>query len=298
MKRICMSLLAGMLFLSGCGTSKEVTKVKVMVPQGATALATVSIYHSDYADVTTVNGSDPLSAELAKEQSEYDIIIAPVNVGAKMMENNNTSFRLAAIITWGNLYLVADDTYQKGSPIVAFGEHAVPQKILEATNLADDVTYFSGVQDVQAQLLGNKASAGLLAEPAVTATLAKAKEMGRQLSVVTDLQKQYAEISGNQESDGYPQAAVFVKLGKERDVEPALQEIKSFLNDGASDQEKTKALIEEIKPENLGIPSAEIALASWERQHLYYKEAEEVKGQIEAFLSLFQITFTDDMLSK
>lgn len=298
MKRICMSLLAGCLLLCGCSSSKETTKIKLMTPQGATALATISIYDSAYAEVTTVNGSDPLTAELAKENSEYDVIIAPINAGAKMIEKGSTNYRMAAVITWGNLYLVANENYQKGDPIVAFGENAVPQKILETTKLADDVTYFSGVQDAQAQLLGKKANAALLAEPAVSATLAKAKESGLQLSVVSDLQEQYALVQGNQDDHGYPQAAVFVKIGSEESVEPALEEMKNFLNEGAADQEKVKSLIETIQAENLGVPNANIAVASWERQNLSYKDAKDVKEQIASFLSLFQITFTDEMLSK
>ncbi len=298
MKRICMSLLAGFLLLSGCSSSKETAKVKVLTPQGATALATISIYDSEYADVTTVNGSDPLTAELAKENSEYDVIIAPINAGAKMIEKGNTNFRMAAIITWGNLYLVASETYQEGDPIAAFGENAVPQKILETTQLAKNVTYFSGVQDAQAQLLGKKTNAALLAEPAVSATLAKAKESGMQLSVVTDLQERYAKVQGDKENNGYPQAAVFVKIGSEENAKSALDKMKSFLNEGAVDQKNVKSLIETIKAENLGVPNADIAIASWERQNLSYKDAKDVKEQIASFLSLFQITFTDDMLSK
>ena len=74
--------------------------------------------------------------------------------------------------------------------------------------------------------------------------------------------------------------------------------MKSFLNEGAVDQKNVKSLIETIKAENLGAPNADIAIASWERQNLSYKDAKDVKEQIASFLSLFQITFTDDMLSK
>ena len=52
-------------------------------------------------------------------------------------------------------------------------------------------------QDVQAALLSNKANCGLLAEPAVTATIAKAKEAGIELKVIKDLQVAYQERLNN-----------------------------------------------------------------------------------------------------
>ena len=44
----------------------------------------------------------------------------------------------------------------------------------------------------------------MLAEPLASATIAKAKQSGMNLSVLVDLQKEYG-------TQGYPQAAMFVK---------------------------------------------------------------------------------------
>ena len=188
----CKRLFAALLvcLLAGCHNgSKKPEKIQVLVPQGAPALSVLSLYNSAYGDVTSVAGSDVLSVELAKNDGEYDVIIAPINLGAKMIEADSSAYRLTAVITWGNLYIVATDTYQNGDPFAAFGENAVPGKILNSYGMHENVTYYNSVQDVQAQLLSGKVQAGLLAEPAVSATIAKAKEQGISLSIIKDLQE-------------------------------------------------------------------------------------------------------------
>lgn len=293
LKKIATALVA-LALMAGCSQApKEPEKINVLAPQGAPALATVSIYNNEYASVTTVSGSDPLTAELAKSDSAYDVIIAPINLGAKMIEGGNTDYRMAAVVTWGNLYIVGTAEYKEEEPFAAFGEKAVPGKILSKYGY-DNVTYFSSVQDVQAQLLSGKFQAGLMAEPAATATINKAKEQGITLKVLKDLQEE-TTASGLK---GYPQAAIFVKASSAEKVDDALTKIETFLNEEASDQEALTTLIETAGVENLGVPNAKIAVASWERQNLHYVKANDAKTEIMEFLKLFNITFDDNMLSK
>ncbi len=287
MKRFA-GILALVLMLTGCG-KKSSEPIQIMVPQGAPALAVLPLYGVENMSVRTVTGSDLLTSELAKSDSEYDIIIAPVNLGAKMIETKNSDYRLAAIVTWGNLYIVGTKEYQSGDALAAFGENAVPQKILMEKGMDVNVTYFASVQDVQAQLLSERFTAGLMAEPAATATIAKAKEKGLSFSVLHDLQE--SESGKN----GYPQAAIFIKDGREAACEDALEQVKLFLNDKREEAEM-KAMMEEAGMENLGIPNAEVALATWERQNLRYVKAENAQEELSAFLKLFGITFHSDML--
>lgn len=294
MRNIGKCLFAVLLFgLCACSqTEKSIEPISVLVPQGAPALATLSLSSQESVTVDSVSGSDPLSAELIKNDSNYDIIIAPINLGTKLMEKGNTPYRLAAVITWGNLYIVGEADYHNGDAFAAFGEAAVPGKIL--ANYADikNVTYFNSVQDVQAQLLSNKVKAGLLAEPAATATIAKAKEKGKTLTILQDLQE--AKTTDGQ--SGYPQAAIFVKdLAKSKAV---LADIEEFVNNGCKDQEQVSAYIETIGVDQLGIPNAKIALSTWERQNLKYVDAKTVQNDIAEFLKLFNITFSEDMLIK
>ncbi len=287
LSKICFAAL--LLCLCACASDSKNEPISILAPQGAPALATLPFADQETVSVDYVSGSDPLSAELIKNDSAYDVIIAPINLGTKLIEKDNTPYRLAAVITWGNLYIVGEADYQNGDAFAAFGEAAVPGKIL--THYADikEVTYFNSVQDVQTQLLSGKAKAGLLAEPAATATIAKAKEKGKTLTVLQDLQEKET-VDGQK---GYPQAAVFVK-DREKS-EAVLKHIEQFLNE-AADEEQISAWIEQLGVEQLGIPNAKIALSTWERQNLKYADANTVKNDIAEFLKLFQIVFHDNML--
>ena len=52
-------------------------------------------------EIQFVDGTDQLIAQLSKADSEYDIIIAPINIGAQLIAKNQTSYRLKSILTWG-----------------------------------------------------------------------------------------------------------------------------------------------------------------------------------------------------
>lgn len=289
MKKITW-IFALVLLLAGCH-DKEATKeqVQLLVPQGAPALAVLPLYEEENMKVTTVAGSDRLTVELAKADGEFDVIIAPVNLGAKMIEQESSEYRLAAIVTWGNLYIVGNEEYKVGDPLAAFGENAVPQKILVSRGFGENVTYFNSAQDVQAQLLSHRFTAGLLAEPAATATIAKAKEQGIDFSVLYDLQE---TISGQ---TGYPQAAIFIKANREAACAPALTQVKEFLNESRTD-ESVLAMIEKAGVDHLGVPGGEIALATWERQNLHYVSASDAQMELTDFLKMFDITFDSSML--
>lgn len=289
---------ATLVLLAGCSQTKAPEKITILAPQGAPALATISVYGSEYADVKTVSGSDILTAELAKDEPAYDVIIAPINLGAKMMEKGNTKYKMDSIITWGNLYVVGTQDYQDGDDFAAFGEAAVPGLILKNSGLAITPTYLNSAQDVMVQLTTGKVKAGLIAEPVATASIAKAKEQGITLSVLKDMQEIYQQVNGT-ENKGYPQAAIFVKEGSEDKVQDALAQIKTFANDTAVNKpDEIKGLIETAGVDNLGIPSADVAVKSWPRQNIKFVKANEVKEEVATFLKLFNITFNDDMLTK
>lgn len=288
-----------LVLLTGCtSSSNKPEKITMLAPQGAPALATLPVYGNSYADVTYVSGSDILTSELAKKEAGYDVIIAPVNLGTKMIQKGNTQYSLHSIITWGNLYVVGTASYSVDDELAAFGENAVPGMILSRSGLQTVPTYYNSVQDVQAQLLSGKVQAGLIAEPAATATIAKAKQQGMELQVLEDMQKLYQE-ENNTKTTGYPQAAIFVKKGSADKAKDAIAQIETFVNDTAiSTPDEITKLIEKANVEDLGIPSAEIAVQSWSRQNIKLVKAQEALEEITSFLALYDITFTSDMIVK
>ena len=288
---LCFMMLTTVVGCSGgTNSSDESDTANILCPVGAPSLAFVSEYENitENGKIDFVNGSDQLVAELSKDNSEYDIIVAPINLGAKLIASDQSDYRIQAVITWGNLYLVgtSKEALSQTGELALFGEGAVPQLIVEATNIETSLTptYYQSATLVQQQLLAGNVQVGLLAEPLASATIAKAKQSGLELSIITDLQESYGE-------DGYPQAAIFVKEGKNYDS--LFSKIDEFTNNG---YDGLKEDLENIGIETLGLPSVDITVNSIEHQNLHYRPASECAKQIEDFLKLYNIEYSDDMI--
>lgn len=311
--KLLKGLVVAALLLTGCaapksedepqGNDQVVEAVKVLSPTGAPALAVMSLAADGEDQVDFVTGSEALSAEFAKGDSMYDMIVAPINLGAKLISANKTNYRLAAVITWGNLYLVgtSDNALEEAGNFAAFGEGSVPDIVfknaVDVNSIVPELTYYSSAQDVQGILLSGKAESGLLAEPAVTATIAKAKEQGIELKVLKDLQVAYQEKMGT-ESAGFPQAAIFVREGSEERSARALAQIEEFVKQASEDSSQISALVDQLTPEVLGVPSSKIAAATWAKQNIRYTSASECEADITTMLRLFNIEYNSSMLSR
>ena len=293
------------LTMTACASTKEADPIKVLTPLGAPSLSMLGLYGDDKVTLETVDGSDTLQAELAKTDGDYDMIVAPINLGAKLITNGKSGYTLSHVVTWGNLYIVGTEEavlQDQDSVFAAFGEKAVPQIVLKSSidmsSIKADVQYFNSVNDVQAQLMSGKAAAGLMAEPAATATIAKAKEKGMDLKIIMNLQEAY-KTKNKLETTGYPQAALFVKKGSEDKVAGYIETASKFANETAiADSAEITKQIEIASVEKLGIPNAEIAVKTWERQNIHIKKAIDVKTDVETFLKQFKIEATEDLYTK
>ena len=156
--KLLKGLLAGVmaLSLSACAsnddTKKEEAKtepIKVLAPLGATSLSLLGLYGDKNVSVDTVDGTSVISAEIAKEDGEYDAIIAPINLGAALLSKGKSQYRLDSVVTWGNLYVVGTDekALTETGMFAAFGEKAVPQKVfmasLDVKSIKPEITYFA-----------------------------------------------------------------------------------------------------------------------------------------------------------
>ena len=297
-KRLIKAVLASTLIFSMVGCAKEEPKpepISILCPQGAPALATLGTIDNEMVTIDCVQGTDVLSAELAKKDSEYDIIVAPLNLGTKLY-GKTQAFQLDSSVTWGNLFLVGPEDYQ-GASVAAFGEKAIPQMIFNYV-LADQlnetpVTYYASVAEAQQALLTNQAQVALLAQPAATATIVKAKEQGKELTVLYDLQKGWSEKTGSKVA-GYPQAAMFVKAENEKDITYVKDAMQTFIEN--SDEEAIEKAVDEVTAEKLGLPNAKIAAKTFKAQHIAVKAAKEVEDEIKTFLDLFGIELPVDFI--
>ena len=302
LKIMCAALMA--ISLSACASKeapkekKQAEPIKILSPMGATALSLLGLYVNSDVTIDTVDGSDALSAEFSKEDG-YDIIVAPINLGAKLISSGKSPYQLDSVVTWGNLYIVGTDekALEKEGAFAAFGEAAVPQKVLTSSmdmkEIKPTITYYNSVNDVQAQLLSGKANVGLLAEPAASATIAKAKEKGIELKVITDLQKAYKE-KNKKTNDGYPQAAIFVRKDRIKNSSTYIETAKEFVDSSSEDEKEMKNAIDVATIDKLGVPSVDMILKTWKRQNINFVKASKVKEDITSFLKQFDITLKDE----
>lgn len=301
------AIAAAALLLTGCATTGNSDtpsdKVDVLVPKGATALSLLNVYNDKHVKVNIVEGTDILTSEMAKEDSKYDVIIAPINLGAKMIEKGNDAFMLHSVLTWGNLYVVGSDgALSLEGELAAFGENTVPQKVLEnaldVNTITPKITYFNAVGDAQAEMLSGKANVALLAEPAATATIAKGKESGKDYKVLADLQKEYA-AKNKTEHNGYPQAAIFVKKGRVKSAEYVIKKVEKFTSKTVKKNPNVIAKqVKKVGAKKLGVPNEKMAQNTWSKLNIHVVKAKDAKKDVEAFLKLFDIKFSDEMISK
>ena len=290
MKRL-ISVILSLLILFGCQAKPlEWENLTILSPKGAPALSLIPLLDEAKDQIEFVDGTDVISAELIK--GEQDMIIAPVNLGAALSKKGENQYRLYAIVTWGNLYLVGPSNTDINAETVAiFGEQAVPGLVFKQV-LNQSTEAFASVTDVQGQLLAGQYKVGLLAEPLVTATIAKAKSLtpALELSILSDLQELWSSKTGQ---DNYPQAAIFVKADlsedKQAQIDARLLKMQAYNEAINQNPSQLETDITEERLTQLGVPSGKILASAWERMNINVQAIAEVKDAVEVFLKLFKL---------
>jgi len=168
---LCLLLLFTLVLTSCQSNNKETNQLKVMTPAGSPLISMATVLQDTNYQV--VNGPNLLTAEFQK--AEYDIIVAPVVLGATLYNKGASAYQLQSVIGWGNLYLVGRNQIKsinelENKTIIAFGEHATPGIVLQ-TALSDvnsQVTYYDSVSDVVGPLKMNKFDYALISEPVLS----------------------------------------------------------------------------------------------------------------------------------
>ncbi|MDD6468019.1 MAG: hypothetical protein PUF50_07570 [Erysipelotrichaceae bacterium] len=290
-KLVVLSLLLAFLF--GCQSKPQETEhLTVLSPKGAPSLALLNYFNETGEEnvITTVDGTDVLTAAFTSVESEYDMIVAPINLGSKLIEKGATDYRLVAVVTWGNLYVVSKDetvTLDSLDEFAMFGQNAVPDKVLQTVmankNQTVHPTYFNAVSDVAAQLLGGKFTTGLVAEPVASTLLAKSEGS---IKIVADMQEAWKEATGK---DNYPQAALFVKQSVYEEKKASVDAIIKTLSSYDADIDTLKQDMDRVGAEVLGVNSQMMSMETYQRMNVHVVKAAEVTDEIATFLQLFGI---------
>lgn len=106
--------------------SADFSSLKIICPTGAPAVAFYNYALSDNFETAA-----PIPQFMT---NNYDVIVAPTHGGMDRLINANANYKIAATITFGNMYILstgrdADNTMNKGDRVLYFSENDLPGKV-------------------------------------------------------------------------------------------------------------------------------------------------------------------------
>ena len=241
MKKLIALILVALLALT-CTACAEAYTITASAPSGAPALALATIAVNQPENFTFV-AAETISAEFASAKADF--IVAPVNAGAKLYKMGKSTYKLAGVVSWGNLYIASQKENfhledMNGAKVVLFGENTINAAVVNyalAQNgiVPASVEYLAGAAQTQALLLTDAEAIVVTAEPALTAAMMKNAAITAY--AVNDL---YKAATGY---EGYTQAALFVK---EETIQAQPEAVKAFIEAVAASCEQATTDVEAV----------------------------------------------------
>ena len=278
MKKFLAMMTALVLALGLCAFAAaegaDISGLKVTTPGGAPALALAAMAVENPGQYTTI------AAAFAGK--EADFIIAPLNAGAKLYKAGKSTYKLAAVVSWGNLFFAAqkeqiteDDL--KGS-ITLFGENTINASVvlyaLKENGIEPaEVTYLAGAADTQSLLLSDENAIVVTAEPALTAARMKNDKITG--IGVNDLLKQANGM------DGYTQAALFVKAETAENNPEAVAEFLKQAEEACGKCTTDVTAVAEAAAALEILPNAKVAEKAIPGCAIRFVSAKDAKEQVE-----------------
>ena len=275
MKKLFALALSLALILSLTAACAEETWT-LTCPNGAPALSVATVAAARPDDFTFIT-ADTIPAAFAS--ADADFIIAPVNVGAKLFKAGKSDYRLAAVITWGNLVFASQRENfsledMKENKLTLFGAETINASVaLYALKQFD-------IEPELADPLASAAETKALLETDPEAIVLTAEPMFTVAKVAND------KISGihiNELLDnGYTQAGLFVRaetLAQDPDlVTAALAEVEESCSLCESDPDRVAEAMAalEMKFPKAAIPGCAIS----------YVPASQAKRLVEATVEI------------
>lgn len=228
--KLFLLMIMTIMSISLFGCTEQSKKVSVIVPTGTPSLGVAdALNEKALVNANIVSGSDSLVA--AFTNANYDIVLAPVNLGVKFYNSNpNFEYVLYETIVWGNYFIASTEdivinsfTDLDGKTLLVFGKNSTPdvvtRTLINYYNINVTLEYVDDVSTANAYLKTGKADIIVSAEPALT------KFSGNANYNRYDLQQEWAKVTG---SYSFPQAGIFVKksLKDDKDVVNVLEKMK------------------------------------------------------------------------
>ena len=317
MKKL-LTVLMILVALCGCtGEKKEeatenrtadTSALTIVTPTGAPVLA---FYDQIGNDNYTRVAAEAISALWTGDASP-DILVVDLTSGIKAIANG-ASYKLGAIITFGNFYLAStgndeNETMDADDAIVLFGnENMLPSRIwhyLFGEAYDDSLIYEGNAQMAAAALASGKASDGndvdyvFLAQPALFASLKK----NENAKLYMDIQEEYKKKSGLD----MIQAALFINERVDQETAAAfLKEreaaISAVIDDPQLALESLSVYKDEEAVAQYGFNPAVVVNVMKQKNALGinamglgFKKAADIKDDIDTFLGVFNVEKTGE----
>ncbi len=278
---VCVLMMAGLVPAAmGEGTAFTLT-----APSGAPAVAVARMAQEDPEHFTFV-AADTIAAAFAS--ADADFIIAPINAGAKLYKAGKSTYKLAAVVTWGNLVFASQKenfTLEdiNGAAITLFGENTINASVAlyvlaQKGIVPASVDYLAGAAQTQQLLVADENAIVMTAEPAVSA--ARMKFDWIVSYAVRDALK---EVSGH---DGFAQAGLFVR---KETLEAYPEEVRAYLERIRTAANETETDIEAAAQAAAALeilPNEKVAAAAIPGCSIRYTAAPEAKEMVEFTVSI------------
>jgi len=205
-KLLCGVMMTGLLLVGCQNTPKEA--INILVPTGAPSVLFVDmIEDGSVANVSVVNGVDPIMSEFLNPNQAFDMIVAPIVSVTRLQMEEKTSYKLIGIVSWGNLVIVGPEGLDLNEATLAiFAPMGVPgvisKHLLAKEGLNPQIQAVGTMADAMALYLGGHVDAVLMAYP-MAQTLINIHDA----YVIMDIQAVYTKHYG---IENYPQAGVYV----------------------------------------------------------------------------------------
>ncbi len=288
-KRLLGIALGAFAFTMASCSAKDDHVITVVAPQGAPAVAVANVAVDDKDNYSFINANNIAEQFTANDK---DIIIAPVNTGASLYasEEKKSTYKLGAVVTWGNLYFATRRTDittindLANKTVTLFGEKTINSSlakyVLNQKNISIDASYVNSAEDTKTLLTSDANAIVMTAEPALTAVSNQLKQQNVTVTsfAISDL---YKEVSENSE---YTQAALFIKAdtieNHKKKLDEFLTKVKESCDLVASDVEKTANNV--IALGNTGLPSAlPVLKVALPKCNIKYVSAVDAKSALE-----------------
>jgi len=295
-------ILSSVIALGSCSsnTNKEIS---IITPTGAPAIA---FYNYSTSNNFETNNGDASNIIASMVNNSKDVVVLPTNAGIQAIVNKKLEYKIAATITFGNLYIVStgndsNQTMDNGDYIVLFQKNQFPDLMFHyiyQDSLESNLHYVSSAQQAASCLKAGvdltnnneKIDYVLLAEPAITTVLQDKPNY----KIYADIQSKYKQKSG-----GYDifQASIFVSNKRSSsEIGSFLSSLEEDINKGIENPTLIKEgiLKAEEKATSLYGINPNLIESTITKIGLGYKKAIDNKSAIDKYLSLFKMEVTNE----